>query len=155
MAQHTSPQSAFAAQTPVSRRTILAGVGAATVVGLAAASLLDNDANGVQPSDGTGASVPTEAPETPAQQVIASPTVPPATEAPDDGTIGFAETDGDDTAPDDTPDESTPEATPPSASVDAADPASILEEVTIGQLREYLDGGSFTIAALVEASSTP
>jgi len=154
MAQHTSPQPLFATQAPVNRRILLAGVGGAAVIGLGAAGLIDRGNNGVQSGDGTGASVPTELPQTPVQQVVASPPAPAPTEAPDDGTIGFAENDeGTEPAADDTEDEaSTPEASSSQASGEAVDPAGILEEVTVGQLRDYLDGGSFTIAALVEAT---
>jgi len=146
MVQRTSPQSSLSSQSPVNRRQLIvvgAGAAGAAVVGIGTASLFGNDANSIQPGDGTTGATPP--PATPAS----APTLPAASTP-------------------DTPDNSNAQdvidfedpAEPSGASESAAtlgaanslDPAEMLEEVTIRQLRESLDGGAFTIAELVQAT---
>ncbi len=137
MVQRTSPQTTFSSRPPVSRRHLLAlGAGAAgtAVVGLGAASLVDDGANGIQPGNGTTGATPTRAPSTPVSTQAAAST-PAISDAPD--VIDFA-------------DPATPAAT--SGEAERVEPADILEEVTIRQLRVYLDGGAFTITELVQAT---
>jgi amidase len=148
MVQRTNPDISIASDSPLNRRTLVAAGGAA-VVGLGAAGLLDNGSNSRQPSDGTGGGAPTAPPATQTPATPPSPTEAPATSSstPDD-TLGFVDQDEQAAKTEET----APESTPAAASADPVDPATVIEEITIRQLREHLDGGAFTIAELVQAS---
>ncbi|MDQ3656997.1 MAG: amidase family protein [Chloroflexota bacterium] len=143
MVQRTSPQSSLSLQSPVNRRqliTVGAGAAGAAVVGIGAASLFGNDANSIQPGDGTTGATPPPATPAPAPTLPAAST-PDDPDAPD--VIDFED-------PVEPSDASEPAATPAAGTI--VNPADILEEVTIRQLRESLDGGAFTIAELVQAT---
>jgi len=130
MTQRAAPQTSLSAMSPVSRRqlvTVGAGAAGTAVVGVAAAGLFGTAPKSIQPAVG-----PTP---TTARQPVRQ-TATPATPS----TIGFVET---------TP----PPATPITTEVIVAvNPGEILEEVTIRQLREHLDGGAFTIVELIRAT---
>ncbi|MBA3378224.1 MAG: amidase [Chloroflexia bacterium] len=145
MVHPTSPQSSLSSQSPVSRRQLIvvgAGAAGAAVVGIGAARLFGNDANGIQPGNGTTAATPPGASPTMTQ----APDQPPAS-TPDDpdapDVIDFED-------PAEPSDASDPAATPDGAA--ATNPGDILEGVTIRQLRESLDGWAFTIVELVQAT---
>ncbi|MEJ7900877.1 MAG: hypothetical protein WKF63_03475, partial [Thermomicrobiales bacterium] len=135
MVQRTSPQSSLSSQSPVSRRQLIvvgAGAAGAAVIGIGAAGLFGNDANGIQPGDGTTA--PTPPGESPT--LIQAADQPPAS-TPDDpaapDVIDFEDPSEPSAAPD-------PAATPDGAA--ATNPGDMLEGVTIRQLRESLDRGA-------------
>ncbi len=151
---------AHAHDTPtVDRRTLMmfgGGAAAAAVIGIGAASLMGRDSNAVQPGDGTGGGAPTESPATPPPaSPTESPAQPTATPAESDGTIRFAEQPQDDEAPTEpAPTEEQVEDASPATprTISTVDPSTVIEEVTIRQLREHLDGGAFTVTELVQAS---
>jgi amidase len=155
MVQRTAPQSSVSSQSSMNRRkliTVGAGAAGAAVVGIGAASMFGNDANGIQPGDGTNGSTPTGAASTPARSTGSTPAAPAAStpDTPNDpDVIDFMDPDEEpETVP--ATEDADNAATPGTAA--SVDPADILEESTIAQLRASLDGGAFTIAELVQAS---
>jgi amidase len=144
----------------IDRRTLLTiggGAAAAAVIGIGAAGIFGRDSNAVQPGDGTGGGLPTESAATPpAATPTESQALPTATPAADDGTIGFVDEEQDEAATEapetETAETEQPESTPQVRTAGAVDPATVIEEVTIRQLREYLDSGAFTVTELVQAS---
>ena len=81
-------------------------------------------------------------------EISATPGTPAPTQAatPPSSTIGFQDQAAEEPATEEAA------ASTPAASAEAVDPGTILEEVTIRQLRDHLDSGAFTIVDLVQAT---
>jgi amidase len=123
MARRTFPRTSIPSTTLIDRRNLI-------TIGAAASAAVVGVGAAALIDDGSNSIQPSDGTGgstptvQPMQQVVASP---PA--------IGFAD--------------GTPPAATPAADIV---PADILEEVTIRQLRDFLDSGAFTIADLIQAS---